>query len=270
MEHRQNKKGLLAVSFGTSVKKTRRQTLEAVEHALETAFPDRTLYRAWTSGMLRRKLQKTEGVQILSVEDALHEMASDGITDVLVQPTHLLEGEEFEKTRETVRSFSDRFDTLAIGDPLLSNEKDLIALAKIMEEIYGALSSDHLLALLGHGSSHMAFPAYELLERQFRTDGYDRFRIGTVEFSPGIAPVLETIRKTKPTCVHLAPLLLVAGDHVIRDMCGDEPDSWKSRIEREGVKAVCHLKGLGEYEAVQQMYVQHARGARIIKGEATV
>lgn len=264
MEHRQNKMGLLAVSFGTSVKHTRQQTLEAVEHALKGAFPDRGFYRAWTSGMLRRTLQKAEGVQILSVEEALHEMALDGVTDVLVQPTHLLEGEEYQKTQEMVRSFSDRFDTLAIGKPLLSDEQDVIALAKIVEKSYGDLPSDRLLALMGHGSGCMPFPAYALLERQFQKDGYDRVCIGTVEFSPGIAPVLERIRKEKPKCVHLAPLLLVAGDHVIRDMCGDEPDSWKSRIEREGVKVVCHLKGLGEYQAVRQMYVQHAQNARVL------
>ena len=264
MEHRQNKKGLLAVSFGTSVKQTRQHTLEAVEHALEKAFPNRRFYRAWTSGMLRRKLMQTEGVQILSVEDALNRMALDSVTDVLVQPTHLLGGEEFQKMQETVRSFSDRFHTLAIGDPLLSGEQDVITLAKIMEEMYGDLPSDRLLALMGHGSNCIPFPAYALLERQFRKDGYDRFCIGTVEFSPGIAPVLEMIRQTKPRCVHLAPLLLVAGDHVIRDMCGGEPDSWKSRIEREGVKVVCHLQGLGEYQAVRQMYVQHAESASLL------
>jgi len=263
-------KGLLAISFGTSYAATRPRTLEATESALRRAFPDRRFYRAWTSGMLRRKLERTEGLRIPSVEEALDQMAADGVADVLVQPTHLLAGEEFQQAREAVAAAAARFDTLAMGEPLLSDEADVAALAKAVEQIYGEMPEGELLALMGHGSAAMTFPVYELLERQFRRDGYDNICIGTVEFTPGIAPVLERVRREKPARVHLAPLLLAAGDHAAGDMAGDGPDSWRNQILREGADVVCHLNGLGEFEAVRALYVAHARSARAITGEAAV
>ena len=270
MDQRTSKKGLLVVSFGTSYPETRKVTIEAIENDLQRAFPDRRLYRAWTSGMIRRKLEKAEGLRILSVAETLEQMAADGVTDVLVQPTHLLNGEELERTRETVRSFAGRFDTLSMGEPLLSCPGDITVLARAVEEIYGDLPCGELLVLMGHGSAAMVFPAYELLEEQLRRDGYPHICIGTVEFTPGIAPVLERVRRDKPARVHLAPLLVVAGDHALNDMSGDDPDSWKNQIAREGAEVVCHLTGLGEYEAVRALYVEHAGRACPITGEAAV
>ena len=270
MDQQKSKKGLLVVSFGTSYPETRKVTIEAIENDLQRAFPDRRLYRAWTSGMIRRKLEKAEGLRILSVAETLEQMAADGVTDVLVQPTHLLNGEELERTRETVRSFAGRFDTLSMGEPLLSCPGDITVLARAVEEIYGDLPCGELLVLMGHGSAAMVFPAYELLEEQLRRDGYPHICIGTVEFTPGIAPVLERVRRDKPARVHLAPLLVVAGDHALNDMSGDDPDSWKNQIAREGAEVVCHLTGLGEYEAVRALYVEHAGRACPITGEAAV
>ena len=270
MDQQTSKQGLLAVSFGTSYPETRRATIEAIENDLARAFPERSLVRAWTSGMLRRKVEKTEGLRILSVAEALEQLAAAGFADVLVQPTHLLSGEELERTRETVRSFAGRFENLSMGEPLLSCPADIAAMARAVEGIYGDLPRGELLALMGHGSAAMAFPAYELLERQFRQDGYPNICIGTVEFTPGIAPVLDRVRRDKPPRVHLAPLLVVAGDHAVGDMAGDEPGSWKNQIAREGAEVVCHVNGLGEYEAVRALYVAHARGARPVTEGAAV
>ena len=267
MERENNAKALLVVSFGTSVAATRPRTLAAVEDALREAFPERRFYRAWTSGMLRRKLEREEGQKIPSVAEALECMAADGVTDVLVQPTHLLPGEEFARTAESVRAFAGRFAVFAMGSPLLSEEADVAELAGILETAF-PLPQGELLALMGHGSADMAFPVYELLEKQLKEDGYLCGCVGTVEFAPGIEPVLSRVRQEQPRCVHLAPLLLAAGDHAVNDMAGDEPDSWKNQIAREGAEPVCHLVGLGEYEAVRAMYVRHARAARPVAGEA--
>lgn len=265
-----NNKGLLAVSFGTSYPDTRRRTVESVESDLRRAFPDRRFYRAWTSIMLRRKVERTEGLRIPSVEEALTQMAADGVTDALVQTTHLLAGEEFQKMQEAASSHAGQFDTLAMGAPLVSDEEDVAALAKAVEQIYGEVPAHELLVFMGHGSDCMTFPVYEHLQRQFRRDGYDNICIGTVEFSPGIAPVLRRVREQRPARVHLAPLLLASGDHAINDMAGDAPDSWKNQIARLGADVVCHLNGLGEYEAVRSLYVAHARCARAIRGKAAV
>lgn len=267
MEQLTSKKGLLAISFGTSVAATRPRTLQAVEDALRDAFPDRRFYRAWTSSVLRRKLEREEGQKIFSVEEALAQMAADGVTDALVQPTHLLPGEEFRVTEEAVRACAGRFASLALGRPLLSEETDVAALAAALEAAWPTPEGE-LLALMGHGSAEMTFPVYTLLDAQMKRDGFLRACVGTVEFEPGIAPVLERVRAEKPRRVHLAPLLLVAGDHAVNDMAGDEPDSWKNQIARAGAEPVCHLVGLGEYEAVRALFVRHARQAAPVAGEA--
>ncbi|MCR4963924.1 MAG: sirohydrochlorin cobaltochelatase [Firmicutes bacterium] len=269
MERCISHKGLLVVSFGASCRGENPNTLETVEAALGGAFPDRRFFRAWTSGMLRRKLEREQGRQVDAVDEALQRMSAAGITDVLVQPTHLLMGEEFRSLEETIRSFAGQFASLAMGLPLLAQEADAAALAKIIEKVYPT-GRGELLALMGHGSAALDFPAYEILERQFRQDGYDNICIGTVEFTPGIEPVLARIRRERPRRVHLAPLLLAAGGHVMKDMAGDDAASWKNQIAGAGAEAVCHLIGLGDYAAVRDMYIQHARCASSVKWEKTL
>ena len=263
MEQQTGEKALLAVSFGTSHAATRLRTIEAVESDLRKSFPERRFYRAWTSGMLRRKLEREEGVSIDSVADAFQRLLAEGVSDVLVQPTHLLPGEEFRRTEEAARAYAGRFSALALGRPLLAGDSDVKALARILEEAYPT-DAGELLVLMGHGSAGLAFPAYAALERQFRADGCPRVCIGTVEFEPGIAPVLARVRQEQPRRVLLAPLLAVAGDHVVNDMAGDEPDSWKNQIAREGPEVACRLTGLAEFEAVRALYVQHARAAQAV------
>ena len=260
-------KGLLTVGFGTSAAAD--GGAEAVEKTLREAFCDRRFYRAWTSGMLRRKLEQTQGIRVLSVDEALELMEEDGVTDLLVQPTHLIPGVEFQKILGTVTRYAERFETLAVGRPLISCDRDAAEVAAALEEIYGNIPKGELLMFMGHGSSLMQIPVYEMLAKQFRLDGYDDIVIGTVEAEPGIVPVLERIRRDNPSRVHLAPLLLSAGGHVLNDMCGDGPDSWKNRIAREGVEVICHQKGLGEYEQVRDIYVEHARRAQIAAVEDT-
>ncbi len=267
MEKKENNRALLVVSFGTSVAATRVSAIGAVENALREAFPERRFCRAWTSGMLRRKLEKEEGLKIPSVTEALEQLAAEGVTDVLAQPTHLLPGEEYRKTEEALRAAAGRFESFTMGRPLLSEEADVPALARILEESW-PMPEGELLALMGHGSADMAFPVYAVLAERLERDGFRRACVGTVEFSPGVEPVLERVRREKPRRVHLAPLLLVAGDHAVNDMAGDEPDSWKNQIARLGAEPVCHLKGLGEYEAVRALYVEHARAARPVTAEA--
>ncbi len=259
-QRKENNKGLLVVSFGTSYAAARARTLESVENTLRDAFPDRRFYRAWTSPMLRRKLQREEDIVIYSVDEALLQMEEDGVTDVLVQPTHMLAGEELQKTEETLAASAGRFASLAVGRPLLADEDDIASLAGILEEKYRT-DDDELLVFMGHGSAAMSVPVYERMEERFRKDGYPNVCIGTVEYEPGIDNVLSRIRKVKPARVHLVPLLVTAGEHVLRDMAGDGPDSWKNQIAEEGCEPVCHLSGLGDLEEVRRIYTDHAERA---------
>lgn len=251
-------KALLVVSFGTSYEETRKLTIEAIEEDLRQAFPQREFYRAWTSERIRKKLRETRGIRYDNVKEALERMLQDGITDVLVQPTHMMPGVEYEATKEMILSYRECFDHLSLGAPLLAEERDLQELARALEEIFGGIKDNEMLALMGHGSPHAMFPVYEGLEERLKQDGFARFCVGTVEYEPGFAPVLRQIRERKPDKVYLAPLLVVAGDHAIHDMAGEEPDSWKSQLEKEGIKTECSFRGMGEYEKIREIYARHA------------
>ena len=258
------KSALLVVSYGTSYEETRKRTIEAIEEDLRAAFPQRIFYRAWTSERIRKKLRETQGICYDNVGEAMERLFKDGITDVLIQPTHMMTGTEFETTRSAIISYRDRFDTLRMGLPLLAGEEDLEHLAKVLEEIFSDIKDSEMLALMGHGSSHSVFPAYELLDEQFKKDGYLNFCVGTVEHEPGFAAVLRQVRERKPDKVYLTPLLVGAGDHAINDMAGDSTDSWKSQLEKEGSSPVCIVKGMGEYQIIRDIYIRHAQNAERI------
>ena len=254
-------KAILVVSFGTAFAETRKRTIEAVERDLADSFPERKLYTAWTSGMILRKLKKLGEETRDTLAEALERMERDGVTDVLVQPTFLQAGYEMRLVRETLTAWKDRFARVALGEVLVAGEEDLAALAKALEIHFGGVGADEALALMGHGSEGADFYPYEKLTEAFRRDGKDSFCVGTVEFTPGIEPVLDMVRERQPKRTYLAPLMLVAGDHAINDMAGDEPDSWKNRLAALGTEPVCVLKGLGEYAEVRDLFVRHARAA---------
>lgn len=258
----EKKKALLVVSFGTSYEETRKRTIEAIEEDLRRTFPERKFYRAWTSERIRRKLRETQGLFYDNVREAMDRMLQNGITDVLIQPTHMMPGIEYEETRETILSYRSRFDKMRLGAPLLAEEKDLQVLAQVIEEIFQEIKASEMLALMGHGSPHAMFPVYEGLEECFQKDGFGHFCVGTVEYEPGFGAVLQRVRERKPDKVYLTPLLVVAGDHALHDMAGEDSDSWKCQLENEGLETVCIVRGMGEYPSVRQIYVNHALEAK--------
>ena len=258
-------KALLVVSFGTSVPETREKTIGAIERALSAAFPDRKPYRAWTSGVIRKKLLRTEGRAIDSVAEALARIAAEGTEDLLVQPTHLLDGEETRLMRETIAAAADKFCSVKIGAPLLSTAEDLLTAASLVDEACPGLAEDELFVWMGHGSAELREDnVYEALNLLYRRHGRENICVGTVEFDPGFTPVEQRIARRSPRRAYLMPLMVVAGDHAINDMAGDEPDSWKSIIASAGVEPVCILKGLGEFETVRKMYISHAVAAEAL------
>ena len=253
-------RAILAVSFGTSYRETCERTIKALEADLRERFFDRRFYRAWTSKIIRRKLA-AQGNPIDSVEEALDRMKKDGIRDLLVQTTHMLNGEEYALTLKALETQRSAFSSLRFGAPLLADQQDVEELAKILESSFPLVERDSLLAFMGHGSGCIHTPIYTDLENCFHRDGYGNYCVGTVEFDPGFGPILQRIRAEKPKKVYLTPLMVVAGDHANNDMAGDDPDSWRSQILAEGVETVCILKGLGEYPEVRQMYIRHAEAA---------
>lgn len=247
------KQALLVVSFGTSVAQTR-ACITAVEDILWEQTPERDFFRAFTSPTIRRKLAE-RGEDILSLKEALEQIEALGYQDVIVQPTHMLYGIEYDKIKQTADWFSFRFARFALGKPLLADSEDLQYLAQCLMKHYPA-QKDEAIVLMGHGTEHFANAVYPALQTAFSLAGREDIFVGTVEGWPGFAEVRGQIagRYAK---AHLIPLMLVAGDHACNDMAGEDEDSWKSQLEADGVTVRCTMRGLGDMEDVRQLYRRH-------------
>lgn len=255
------KKGLLVVSFGTSVNATRKKTIDAIEADLKKAFPDHALYRAWTSRMIIKKLEKRDHVHIHTVTEAMERMLLDGITDVTVQPTHVINGIENDQMIADALSYRERFASVRFGAPLLIGEEDSGAVVEAVMAGFQELSAEEALVFMGHGTTHYANSVYAALDDKFKDLGYKNVFLGTVEAYPSMETLMKLVHAQGAERVTLAPFMVVAGDHALNDMSGDDPDSWRSRFESEGFAVNCVLKGLGEYEGIRKLYIKHVQDA---------
>ncbi len=258
---KEGKKAILAVSFGTSVNATREKTIDAVERDLAEAFPEYCLYRAWTSGKIIRKLAQRDGVRIDTVQEAMERMLSDEVEELLVQPTHVIDGIENDRMRADVEQYRERFRKATFGAPLLSGEEDSRVVIRAVMEEFSDLPADEALVFMGHGTTHHANEVYTALDAMFQEMGYVNVHLGTVEATSSLEKLLQRVRASGAKRVTLAPFMLVAGDHALHDLSGEDPDSWRSRFEAEGFTVNCTLRGLGEYAGVRRLYVEHARAA---------
>ena len=257
-------KGLLVVSFGTSYVETRERTIGAIERKLEERFPDRAVCRAWTSSFLIRKVAKAEGLIVDTPEEALEKLAAEGVTDVIVQPTHLSDGYENQRMTEIVKGFADRFERLALGRPLLFTAEDRDTVARRMPQMCLAGSEDgKALLLMGHGSEKHPVTVYEQLQESLAKAGISNVFVGTVEGTPSFDDAKALLDGSGYRNVVLAPLMIVAGDHAIHDLAGEE-DSWKSLLEADGYSTDVIMAGLGEYEEIQALFAEHAEQAEMI------
>ena len=254
-----DRQAILAVSFGTSHFDTLEKTIAAIEKALASAFPERTLRRAFTSGMIIRKLKRTEGIHIDTVPEALNRMAADGIEDVIIQPTHIINGIENDRMMEDLMERMSLFRRIRVGKPLLSSVEDYKkAIHAVMAET--ELDDGEMLVLMGHGTDHHANSAYPTLEYTFHALGYSQVLVGTVESFPELKNVMAKLKIAEKQKVALMPFMLVAGDHAKNDMAGEE-DSWKSQLEEEGYKVRVIMKGLGEFRGIRQIFMEHIEEA---------
>ena len=254
-------KALLVVSFGTTYHDTREKTLDAISGELQSRFPSRVLYEAWTSSFIRRKLLERDGFQMDSVTEAMERMKQDGMEDVLIQPTHIIEGAEFQKILDEVIEYDSEFRAVRIGRPLLCCDEDLTDCVEALIPNFPDMEEERALVFLGHGSPDGNNGMYPRLEETFHRMGYPNVFIGTVEGEPDLSYVLELVRTSGCSKVTLAPLLVVAGDHALNDLAGEEPDSWASVFRSEGFQTECVLRGIGEYPEIRKIYVKHARNA---------
>ena len=256
---KETKKAILAVSFGTSHNDTRKITIDAIEQDMQAAFPDYALYRAWTSKMIIKKVNARDGVHICNMKEAMEKMLQDGITDVLVQPTHVINGIENDLMKEDALAFQEQFHSISFGDPLLTSEQDNLAVIDAITSEFKTLTKDEVLVLMGHGTTHYANAIYAALDYTFKDKGYSNIFLGTVEAYPTMESLLKMVHAYQPKKVVLAPFMIVAGDHAKNDMASDEPDSWYSQFKAAGYDVEPVLKGLGEYTGIRKLFIEHLK-----------
>lgn len=258
------KKGLLVISFGTSYREATEQNIIPVEQAMADAFPEYEMRRAYGSRRIIKKLQERDGIVIDTITEALKKFVADGYTELLIQPTYMIHGYEYDELVESLCIYRDRFESVRLGHPLLHQQSDYEQLISGLNENFDFRSSSDAFVFMGHGTAHFANACYPALEHQLQAQGFVNVFIGTVEGYPAIEDVQKQLCKQGYKKAVLSPLLLVAGDHARNDMAGEDEDSWKNILENAGIEVSCVLKGLGSYAFVQQMFVAHAQQAEAL------
>lgn len=255
-------KVILVVSFGTSYNDSRDITIGAIENAIADEFPDYEVRRAFTSQIIIDKLKERDNLDIDNVTEALDRLVEDGVKELVVQPTHLMHGYEYDDLIAELENYKDKFDSVAVGEPLLNSEDDLNAVVTAITNATAEYSNDETaIVFMGHGTEHEANAVYSELQEAITAAGYDNYFIGTVEATPSLDDMLNAVKEGGYKKVVLEPLMVVAGDHANNDMAGDEEDSWKSQFEAQGVEVECVIRGLGEFEDIQAIYVEHVQEA---------
>ena len=275
---------LLAVSFGTSYNTSRAEDIGGIEAALQEAFPDWSVRRAFSSQIVINHVQARDGEKIDNMEQALERAVENGVRTLVVQPTHLMQGAEYDEMCSTIDQYRDQFESVEIAEPLLGDvgsspeevnpdkEAAMKALAETATEVSGYGSMEEAAAdgmayvFLGHGTSHTAAVTYHQMQVQADLLGYDNVFIGTVEGKPEeteCSAVIEAVSSAGFDKVTIRPLMVVAGDHANNDMAGDDPDSWKTMFENSGLftDVECQIEGLGRIPEVQEIYTAHAAEA---------
>lgn len=253
---------LLVLSFGTSFNDSRSLTIGAIEDALEKAFPDYSVRRGFTANIIIDHVKRRDNEVIDDVKEALDRAQKNGVKTLVVQPTHLMDGLEYNDIVNEIASYSDAFDKVVIGKPLLTTDDDF----KRVENAIVDWTKDYddgktAICFMGHGTEAESNSVYAKMQDMLTADGHTNYFVGTVEASPSVEDVLKKVKEGGYEKVVLEPLMVVAGDHANNDMAGDDEDSWKSIFEAEGFKVECLLRGLGENEDIRKLYVEHAQAA---------
>ena len=275
---------LLVVSFGTSFNDSRVKDIKGIEDAIQAAYPDWSVRRAFTAQIIINHVQARDGEKIDNMEQAMERAVANGVKNLVVQPTHLMHGAEYDEMMEMVDSYRDKFESVAIAEPLLGEvgsdatvinaDKEAVAKAITAEAVKtagfdsldAAAEDGTAFVFMGHGTSHTAKVSYTQMQSQMEALGYKNVFIGTVEGEPeetACENVIEAVKAAGYTKVVLRPLMVVAGDHANNDMAGDDEDSWKSQFEASGEfdSVDCQIAGLGEVADIQQLYVAHTKAA---------
>lgn len=275
---------LLVVSFGTSYNDSRAEDIKGIEDALQEAYPDWAVRRAFTAQIIINHVQARDGEVIDNMQQALDRAVENGVKNLVVQPTHLMHGAEYDEMTEALEEYQDKFESVAIAEPMLGDvgddatviNADKEAVAKAVtdaavadagfDSMEAAAEDGTAFVFLGHGTSHTAKVSYSQMQTQMEELGFANAFIGTVEGEPedtACEAVIEKVKEAGYKNVILRPLMVVAGDHANNDMAGSEEDSWKSMMEASGAfeSVDTQIAGLGRIDAVKDLYVEHTKAA---------
>ena len=273
---------LLVVSFGTSFNDSRVADIKGIEDALQAAYPDWSVRRAFTAQIIINHIQARDGEKIDNMTQALDRAVANGVKNLVVQPTHLMHGAEYDEMCEAIEAYKDQFESVSIAEPMLGEvgsdatviNADKEAVAKAItaaavseagfESLEAAKDAGTAFVFMGHGTAHVAKVTYSQMQTQMQNLGYENVFIGTVEGEPeetSAEAVIEAVKAAGYTNVVLRPLMVVAGDHANNDMAGSDDDSWKTVFEAAGFTVDCQIHGLGEIADVQALYVAHTKAA---------
>ncbi len=269
---------ILVVSFGTSFNDSRVEDIKGIEDAIQAAYPDWSVRRAFTAQIIINHVEARDGENIDNMTQALERAVNNGVKNLVVQPTHLMHGAEYDEMCEAIAEYEDKFESVAIAEPLLgevgtdatviNDDKKAVAediVAAALEEggyesLDAAAEEGVAFVFMGHGTSHAAKVSYSQMATQMSELGYSNVFIGTVEGEPeetSCEAVIEAVKEAGYTTVVLRPLMVVAGDHANNDMAGDDDDSWKTMFTDAGFTVLTQISGLGRIDAIQQLYVAH-------------
>ena len=275
-------KELLVVSFGTSFNDSRVADIKSVEDALQEANPDWSVRRAFTAQIIINHIQARDGEKIDNMDQALERAVANGVKQLVVQPTHLMHGAEYDEMCAAIDKVRDQFDSVEIAEPMLGEvgddatvinaDKEAVAKAVVAaaleesgyESTAAAKDAGVAYVLMGHGTAHVAKVTYSQMATQMAKLGYENVFVGTVEGEPeetSCEAVIEAVKNAGYTTVVLRPLMVVAGDHANNDMAGADDDSWKTMFEAAGFTVNCQISGLGRIADVQALYVAHTKAA---------
>ena len=253
---------LLVVSFGTSYNDSRRLTIGAIENAMEKAFPDYSVRRGFTSQIIIDHVKSRDDVTIDNVDEALKRAVDNKVKTLVIQPTHLMNGLEYNDLADEVAQYSDAFDKVAIGQPLLTSDDDFKTVIKAITEATAEYDDgETAICFMGHGTEADSNAVYAKMQDMLASEGYEHYYVGTVEAEPSLEDVIAKVGEGEYKKVVLEPLMIVAGDHANNDMAGDEDGSWKKEFEKAGYDVTCLVRGLGELEPIQQLFTEHAQAA---------
>ncbi len=252
------KKAILVVSFGTSYLDTLEKTIEKAEKQIRDTFSEYDIYRAFTSHKIIKKLQEKYEIFIDTPEAMLEKLYDSGYEEIIMQPLHMIPGEEFIYINKIAEIFKEKFEVLKVGRPIFYYQgieelpQDYSLFIEAIKELY---EENNAVVLMGHGTAHPANSVYGCLQAVFEDEGYENVFVTTVEGYPNFENVISRVKRKNIREVTLAPLMVVAGDHARNDMASDDKESLKSMLEAEGIKVNVYMKGLGENEKFNKLYI---------------